>query len=73
MFFWVELPAALDATALLDRAVDAGVAYVPGAPFFASPDPRHANTVRLSFVTVPPAQIEQGIATLGRVFAQALG
>ncbi|EGI76198.1 aminotransferase-like domain-containing protein [Hylemonella gracilis] len=73
MFFWVELPAALDATALLDRAVEAGVAYVPGAPFFAAPEPRHANTLRLSFVTVPPAQIEQGIAALGRVFAQALG
>lgn len=73
MFFWVELPRSLDATALLDRAVEAGVAYVPGAPFFAAPDPRHANTLRLSFVTVPPAQIEEGIATLGRVFAQALG
>jgi 2-aminoadipate transaminase len=73
MFFWVELPPSLDATALLDRAVEAGVAYVPGAPFFAVPDARHANTLRLSFVTVPPAQIEQGIATLGRVFAQALG
>jgi 2-aminoadipate transaminase len=73
MFFWVELPRSLDATALLDRAVEAGVAYVPGAPFFAAPDARHANTLRLSFVTVPPAQIEQGIATLGRVFAQALG
>lgn len=73
MFFWVELPATLDATALLDRAVEAGVAYVPGAPFFAAPDARHANTLRLSFVTVPPAQIEAGIATLGRVFAHALG
>jgi 2-aminoadipate transaminase len=51
MFFWVELPAGLDATALLPQAVDAGVAYVPGAPFFA--DGAHANTLRLSFVTVP--------------------
>jgi 2-aminoadipate transaminase len=72
MFFWVELPESLDAVALLDRAVEAGVAYVPGAPFFASMEPRHANTLRLSFVTVPPEQIEQGVAALGRVFAQAL-
>jgi 2-aminoadipate transaminase len=35
MFFWVELPAQLDATALLAKAVDAGVAYVPGSAFFA--------------------------------------
>lgn len=70
MFFWVELPAALDATALLARAVDAGVAYVPGAPFFA--DGGHANTLRLSFVTVPPEAIATGVAALGRVLKEAL-
>ena len=69
MFFWVELPARLDATALLPRAVAAGMAYVPGAPFF--PQGGHANTLRLSFVTVAPALIEQGVAALGRVLAQA--
>jgi 2-aminoadipate transaminase len=71
MFFWVELPEALDAAALLPRAVEAGVAYVPGAPFYCEA-PR-ANTLRLSFVTVPVAQIEQGVAALGRVLATALG
>jgi 2-aminoadipate transaminase len=70
MFFWVELPAALDATALLPQAVAAGMAYVPGAPFFA--DGGHANTLRLSFVTVPPAQIETGIAALAGVLKGAL-
>lgn len=70
MFFWVELSAALDATALLARAVDAGVAYVPGAPFFA--DGGHANTLRLSFVTVPPEAIATGVAALGRVLQEAL-
>jgi 2-aminoadipate transaminase len=70
MFFWVELPQGLDATALLARAVDAGVAYVPGAAFYAGGG--HANTLRLSFVTVPPARITQGVALLGRVLAEAL-
>jgi 2-aminoadipate transaminase len=70
MFFWLELPAGLDATALLPRAVEAGVAYVPGAPFFAAGG--HANTLRLSFVTVPPALIEAGVAALGRVLKEAL-
>jgi 2-aminoadipate transaminase len=70
MFFWVELPPQLDATALLAKAVDAGVAYVPGAPFFAGGG--HANTLRLSFVTVPPATIEAGVAALGRVLKEAL-
>jgi 2-aminoadipate transaminase len=70
MFFWVELPPALDATALLPRAVEAGMAYVPGAPFFA--DGGHANTLRLSFVTVSPAQIDAGIAALASVLKEAL-
>ena len=66
MFFWVELPEGIDATALLPRAVELGMAYVPGAAFFAN-DAR-ADTLRLSFVTVAPAEIECGIALL----AQAL-
>jgi 2-aminoadipate transaminase len=70
MFFWVELPGGLDAAALLPRAVDAGVAYVPGAPFYCAA-PR-LNTLRLSFVTVAPPAIEQGVALLGRVLTQAL-
>jgi 2-aminoadipate transaminase len=67
MFIWVKLPAHIDAMALLDKAVAANVAFVPGAPFFAN-EPQ-ANTMRLSFVTVPPAKIEEGIARLGQIIA----
>ncbi|URI09977.1 PLP-dependent aminotransferase family protein [Aquincola tertiaricarbonis] len=70
MFFWVELPEGLDTLALLPQAVEAGVAYVPGAAFYASA-PR-MNTLRLSFVTVSAERITQGVAALGRVFQQAL-
>ncbi|MBL8328526.1 MAG: PLP-dependent aminotransferase family protein [Rubrivivax sp.] len=70
MFFWLELPAGLDATALLPRAVEAGVAYVPGSPFFA--EGGHAQTLRLSFVTVPAPRIEAGVKALGGVLAEAL-
>jgi 2-aminoadipate transaminase len=66
MFFWLELPAGIDSVALLPKAVERGMAYVPGAAFFA--DRPRANTLRLSFVTVPPAQIERGVQLL----AQAL-
>ena len=68
MFFWIELPEGVDATALLPKAVELGMAYVPGAAFFAE-RPR-ANTLRLSFVTVPPAQIERGVALLAQALAQ---
>jgi len=69
MFFWLTLPEGLDATALLPRAVAAGVAFVPGSTFF--PQGGHANTLRLSFVTVPPARIAEGIAALGGVLRAA--
>jgi 2-aminoadipate transaminase len=69
MFFWLRLPEGFDAMALLDTAVAAGVAFVPGAPFFASdPDPR---TMRLSFVTLTVDQIREGVAILGRVLREA--
>jgi 2-aminoadipate transaminase len=65
MFFWVTLPAHLDATALLPRAVEAGMAYVPGSSFY--PQGGHENTMRLSFVTVSPERIAHGVEALGRV------
>ena len=69
MFFWIELPAHLDATALLPRAVQAGMAYVPGSTFF--PHGGHHHTLRLSFVTVAPERITEGVAALARVLRAA--
>ncbi|UUZ64342.1 PLP-dependent aminotransferase family protein [Polaromonas sp. P1-6] len=69
MFFWVELPPGIDALAMLPQAVEQGVAYVPGGAFFADNSMR--NVMRLSFVTVPAEQIDQGIATLARVLREA--
>ncbi|PLZ01529.1 2-aminoadipate aminotransferase [Burkholderia sp. WAC0059] len=62
MFVWATLPESIDTMKLLEEAVAQNVAFVPGAPFFAN-EARH-NMLRLSFVTVPPAQIDEGIATL---------
>ena len=70
MFFWIRLPEGLDAMALLPQAVDAGIAFVPGAAFYAhQPD---ARTLRLSFVTLTPELIAEGVAKLGRVLHEAL-
>ena len=63
MFIWVQLPAGVDSFKLLDEAIAQNVAFVPGGPFFAN-DPQ-LNTLRLSFVTVPPDKIQKGIAVLG--------
>ena len=70
MFLWVELPKGLDATALVARAVDVGVAYVPGAPFFS--DGSGKNTLRLSYSVASLDDIERGISLLGGVFAEAM-
>ena len=65
MFIWVQLPEGMDSFTLLDQAIARNVAFVPGAPFFAN-DPQR-NTLRLSFVTVPPEKIRQGVAILGEL------
>jgi 2-aminoadipate transaminase len=65
MFIWVQLPAGLDSFKLLDQAIAQNVAFVPGGPFFAN-DPQ-LNTLRLSFVTVPPEKIRRGVAILGKL------
>ena len=70
MFIWVTLPKHIDAMKLLDQAIAARVACVPGAPFYAN-DPE-TNTLRLSFVTVPPERIREGIAILGKLIAAAM-
>jgi len=70
MFLWVRLPEGLGAVDLLPKAVDNGVAFVPGAPFYAQ-DP-DARTLRLSFVTATHEQIDQGIAALAQAVKESL-
>jgi 2-aminoadipate transaminase len=70
MFFWLDLPDAIDAMALLPKAVAAGVAFVPGAAFYSAG--ARANTMRLGFVTLSPADIEVAVARLAAVLRDAL-
>jgi 2-aminoadipate transaminase len=70
MFLWVRLPAGMNATTLLPKAVDKNVAFVPGAPFYAdNADPR---TLRLSFVTATVEQINVGMKALGDTIKEAM-
>lgn len=62
MFLWVRLPQGMDAQKLLPLAVERGMAFVPGAPFY--PGDPEVNSLRLSYVTVSPEQIDKGIAAL---------
>ncbi|PVM73954.1 PLP-dependent aminotransferase family protein [Caulobacter radicis] len=68
MFVWLTLPEGIDGKALLERAlVEARVAFVPGAPFFA--ESPAANTLRLSYSLLPPEQIEEGVRRLAGLIA----
>jgi 2-aminoadipate transaminase len=70
MFLWARLPVGMDAVALLPHAVDKGVAFVPGAPFYASaPD---ARSMRLSFVTPSVEEIHRGVAALAAAIKEQL-
>src|SRR3989441_11769646 len=59
----LTLPPGLDATELLPVAIERGVAFTPGAPFFM--DGAGAGTLRLSFSSVAAGRIDEGVRRLG--------
>jgi DNA-binding transcriptional MocR family regulator len=67
LFVWARLTGAggavADGNLLAKKAIERGVAFVPGSPFFASqPD---TSTLRLSFATAGLDAIEEGAKRLG--------
>lgn len=71
MFLWARLPEGVNAVELLPAAVERGVAFVPGAPFYA--DAADRRTLRLSFVTASEQEIATGIAALAATIRAKLG
>jgi 2-aminoadipate transaminase len=68
MFLWARLPEGMNAQDLLPKAVNKGVAFVPGAAFYNDHgDPR---TMRLSFVTPDGDEIRKGVAALAAAIAE---
>ena len=70
LFLWARLTGArgqlADAAVLAKKAIEEGVAFVPGAPFYAqNPD---NSTFRLSFATADEEKIREGIARLAKAF-----
>ena len=68
LFFWARLTGAggktKDAAAFAKKAIEQGVAFVPGAPFYAA-EPDMAS-FRLSFATADVGKIEEGVGRLGK-------
>ena len=68
LFVWARLTGAggkvADGNVLAQHAIDKGVAFVPGTPFFCA-EPDHA-TLRLSFATADVDKIREGVARLAQ-------
>jgi 2-aminoadipate transaminase len=69
MFLLLTLPEGIDVEALLPRAMEAGVAFVPGGTFF--PGGGGDHTLRLNFVSAKPERIEAGVRILAEVIRVA--
>ena len=72
LFVWARLTGAGgklgDGNVFAKRAIEQGVAFVPGAPFYcANPD---TSTLRLSFATAAEDKIREGIGRLARALNQ---
>lgn len=72
LFTWVRFArdgAPVDAGALSKRAIEHGVAFVPGAPFYCdNPD---TATARLSYATASPDTIREGMARIAKALAES--
>ena len=64
MFVWGRLDRFVDTHELLPRAVEHGMAFVPGQAFAVDGDYR--QSMRLSFATTPPDQLLEGVRRLAR-------
>jgi 2-aminoadipate transaminase len=71
LFLWVRMPEYLDATKLLDIAVEEKVAFVPGHAFYPSGEDGHC-CMRLNFSYSAPEIIEEGIGRLGRAIKRLM-
>lgn len=71
LFLWVTLPDVLDSKAMLARALEEGVAYVPGTAFYPiKSDGLHAMRLNFSYPSIEA--IDEGMRRLGAVVSDEL-
>lgn len=71
LFLWATVPEGLGTAALLPKAVERKVAYVPGMVFYPGEAGGH-NAMRLNFSCAGIAAIQEGIRRLGDVIREAV-
>ncbi|HXW03650.1 MAG TPA: PLP-dependent aminotransferase family protein [Vicinamibacterales bacterium] len=62
LYLWCRVGGGISSRALLDRAVNAGVAFVAGQAFY--PDPAGDAELRLCFSSVLPAAVDEAVKRL---------
>ena len=70
LFAWVKLPKHVDTRAVLQKAVENKVAFVPGGSFF--PNGGQENFMRLNFSNMPEDKIVEGIKRLGNILKEII-
>jgi DNA-binding transcriptional MocR family regulator len=69
LFFWLELNGSVDCSQLLPAALERGVAFMPGTPFF--PEAGAGTTsLRLNFSHASAADADRGLAVLADLIRQ---
>ncbi len=68
LFVWATLPAYIDTTDLLARALQENVAFVPGRAAYL--DGRGGSSLRLNFSGVGPDELREGVRRIGAVVAE---
>jgi 2-aminoadipate transaminase len=71
LYLWCRLPAAMNARALLDRSLAAGVAFVPGYAFY--PDAAGDSELRLCFSSVLPTAVDDAVKRLAASMSSVNG
>jgi len=69
-FLWATLPEAIDADAMVPRAVDHGVIYVSGDAFYVNGSGQ--QQIRLSFSAPSPERIDEGVRRLAATIREEI-
>jgi 2-aminoadipate transaminase len=69
-YVWLTVPAGVDTSDLLAKAIDHRVAYVPGRGFYA--DGSGGDQMRLCYSFPPPDRIREGVVRLGELLHEEL-
>ncbi|MBS1190454.1 MAG: GntR family transcriptional regulator [Rhodocyclaceae bacterium] len=67
LFFWLKLHRPRDTRQLLQSALERGVAFMPGEPFYPE-GTEYSGALRLNFSHADAAQAERGLEILARLF-----